>query len=332
MPSPFSFQRRWLRLPVVVLVLVLVLAPSVHCLTSPWSPPSSAKILRQDPLVYTIPQLLSPQECHEYQDYVMQWQSKGRPMTRSNPPKVSVDRSKLWPLPFFSLAAGIPSVVKTMDLDSSIGISVISGSSVSPTMLQILQAAFLPIAIAWILIILMVAAAPPLVQIISNPSVRTSVAMALNQEEDISFVTPLVDRIVTVTGHEWNRWEAPVLTRYDAGAIFAKHGDASLTRGSEWQDEGGQRVITCICYLNNCPGGGGETYFDRLNLAVVPEVGKALIFFPADYESLQADDRTTHESLPPLEDEKWIVQMFGRVGSRVPSPLGLPDEYPIKVV
>jgi prolyl 4-hydroxylase len=89
---------------------------------------------------------------------------------------------------------------------------------------------------------------------------------------------------------------------------------------------GGQRVITCICYLNTV-NEGGETSFDQMGINVKPTKGTALVFFPANVHTLKADERTTHESLPPVE-EKWIVQMFGRVG-RVPPPLGLSDLYGI---
>lgn len=301
------------------LLFLVIITRSAESFSTPLgslpSPPPSAVILHQDPLVYTIPNLLSPQECNDYQEHVLKLQSQGRPMTRSNPPKVSVDQSKLWPLPILSFAAGIPSVIKTIMHQDNY------------TMVQIIQAASLPIAIALTFTIILVLVTPLFIQSISNQSARTSVAMALNQVEDIAFVTPLVDRIVDATGHDWYQWEAPVVTRYDPGAIFAKHGDASPTFGSEWKEEGGQRIITCICYLNSCPGGGGETYFDPLDIAVVPEPGKALVFYPANKTTLQADDRTTHESLPPVSDEKWIVQLFGRVGPRVPPPLGLPEEY-----
>jgi hypothetical protein len=128
-------------------------------------------------------------------------------------------------------------------------------------------------------------------------------------------------------------WEAPVVTRYAPnGARFARHNDASPTRGSEWTDQGGQRVVTCICYLTSLPSNettGGETYFDVLDIAVRPTQGMALFFFPADSNTLVADDRTTHESLPTSpKHEKWIVQMFGRTQT-VPPPLGLPDNKAI---
>jgi prolyl 4-hydroxylase len=106
--------------------------------------------------------------------------------------------------------------------------------------------------------------------------------------------------------------------------VFATHNDASPTLGSEWSDLGGQRVVTAITYLNDCPTGGG-TRFDRLGITVQPKRGQTLIFYPADAQSLVADDRTRHESMEAV-DEKYIVQMFGRV-SRVPPPLGIPDSF-----
>jgi hypothetical protein len=60
---------------------------------------------------------------------------------------------------------------------------------------------------------------------------------------------------------------------------------------------------------------------------VTPQRGQVLVFFPADCTTKQADDRTTHESLPPMDQEKWIVQLFGRIGPRVPPPLGIPDDF-----
>ena len=94
--------------------------------------------------------------------------------------------------------------------------------------------------------------------------------------------------------------------------------------GSEWADLGGQRVVTAITYLNDCPT-GGATRFDRLGIAVQPKRGMTLVFYPADATTLAADDRTRHESMEAVE-EKYIVQMFGRAG-RVPRPLGLPESF-----
>jgi hypothetical protein len=270
------------------------------------------QVLSEDPLVYTITDLLSKEECEAYRQRVQEVQDS-RPMTRSNPPEVSLDIARLWPLPILSLGAGIPPLVKSLETTTDL----------SPV--NILTAILPNVALAFVAsIVLAFAVILPLVRMQSASSSRTSEAIAMNLQEDISFVRPLVDKICEITTAPWYSWEAPVVTRYDPGAIFARHGDASPTKGSEWKETGGQRVVTCICYLNTVPT-GGETYFDKLGLAVPPIAGQALVFFPADSTTWKADDRTTHESLPPGE-EKWIVQLFGRA-ERVPGPLGLPDSF-----
>jgi hypothetical protein len=279
------------------------------------------QVLSQDPLIYLVPDLLSPEECRDYQNYVQSLSD--RTMTRSNPPQVSLELSKLWPLPVLSLLAGVPPVVR--------GYLNAEGTTVNDwwDILQpLLPAALWNSAMALLASgLLAFAVVLPALRLYAHANARTSVAMALNQEADMEFVRPLVERIECLTTHPWTHWEAPVVTRYDPGARFALHGDASPTGGSEWQHQGGQRIVTCIVYLNCLEHGGGATSFPSLNLAVEPRPGQGLVFFPADSCTFQADDRTLHESLPTLPNQvKWIVQLFGRA-QRVPPPLGLPDAF-----
>lgn len=276
---------------------------------------SSVQILSEDPLIYVVPNLLSAQECEAYKVYVASNDSN-RPMTRSNPPAVFLDIFKLWPLPVLSLLAGVPPYFRLVERSSDVRIPDIL-SSVIPDIGIALTAMG---TFAWLLVM-------PLLRKVSDSSSRTSVATALNLEDDINFVRPLIKRVSAAAHcHPWQCWEAPVVTRYDPGAFFARHGDASPTRGSEWKDTGGQRVVTCICYLNTLKDGeGGETYFDKLDLAVSPQAGSALFFYPSDAQTWKADDQMTHQSLPTMK-EKWIVQLFGRA-ERVPPPLGFLDSF-----
>lgn len=273
---------------------------------------SNVEILSQDPLVYVVSNFLSTEECQAYREYVLQLSDRN--MTRSNPPEVSLDVSRLWPLPLLSLCASIPPVMRLAKEQSALSLS------------DALQVAIPNIVAALVTSgILAYGVVLPLLRHISNKSARTSVAVALNTKADHEFIRPLVNKVAKYTKHPWTHWEAPVVTRYDPGAIFARHGDASPIRGEEWKEMGGQRVVTCICYLNTLQE-GGETYFDRLDIAVKPKAGRALFFFPADGITWNADDRTTHESKPPSFEDKWIVQMFGRA-ERVPPPLGLADTF-----
>lgn len=265
------------------------------------------QLLSTDPLVYTVSNVLSAKECG---DFISRARTATEDeMTRSNPPEVSLDASRLWPIPFLCLGTAVPSI---LHLDH-------------PTMGEAVSAAVPPVAIALTVAAGLAFAVTQLVRSRSDASSRTSEALALNTERDYDLIHPLVERACRIASdHPWDCFEAPVLTRYGKGAVFATHCDASPTRGSEWADLGGQRVVTVITYLNDCSRGGG-TSFDRLGITVQPKQGSSLVFYPADGETLVSDDRTRHESLPAVE-EKYIVQMFGRVG-RVPPDLGLPDAF-----
>jgi hypothetical protein len=306
-------------------------------------------VLSVDPLIYLVPNLLSASECQVIIDRCRTLEHEGlRPMTQSNAPEVSLNVQKLWPLPWLSLGAGFPPLLNNNAAQES-SIEDLAAMCVPPIFLAFLASLVLSFGVVL-----------PLLRMVArgdasssaSSSLRTSVAMAWNQSEDFPYVKPLVNQICTLTHHPWTCWEAPVVTRYSTGARFARHSDASPTRGSEWKELGGQRVVTCICYLNTVrqqeqehgaasvekkikshhatKNVSGGTYFDKLNLCVTPVQGSALFFYPTHaHDPWQADDRTTHESLPVVgeNDEKYILQLFGRVGPRVPPPLGLPDSF-----
>ena len=273
-------------------------------------PNSEPEVLSEDPLVLVVRDFLSHEECETIRDYVQSIQkTEDRQMSRSNPPEVSIDVRKLWPLPFMSLIAAVPPILHHHH-ETNLSQLVLT---------NIFGALVASLALTYGVVL-------PFLRYLSKSTSRTSEAIALNREDDFETIRFFVDRVSTFTKHPWEKWEAPVVTRYEPGAIFARHGDASPTKGSEWRDLGGQRIVTSICYLNTLSDkDGGETYFDKLKFGVTPKAGSLLVFFPADKNTLQADQRTIHESLPPNQ-EKWIIQMFGRV-KRVPPPLGIEERY-----
>ena len=72
----------------------------------------------------------------------------------------------------------------------------------------------------------------------------------------------------------------------------------------------GQRVATCLIYLNE-DYEGGETAFPQLNLSFKGRAGDALVFFSAD-ASGRPDTRTVHEGRTPASGEKWLLSQFFR--------------------
>ncbi|KAL4440643.1 hypothetical protein ABPG77_000352 [Micractinium sp. CCAP 211/92] len=104
-------------------------------------------------------------------------------------------------------------------------------------------------------------------------------------------------------------YESLQMARYEAGQHFLAHEDgfpASLAR-----QNGFQRHATLLVYLNTVAQ-GGATRFDLLNLAVQPEKGKALLFFPA-FADGTADPRTLHTA-EDAEDTKWVTQQWAARG------------------
>jgi TPR repeat protein len=72
----------------------------------------------------------------------------------------------------------------------------------------------------------------------------------------------------------------------------------------------GQRVATCLIYLND-DYEGGETEFPKLGLSFKGRKGDALIFFSAD-PSGRPDPRTVHAGRTPTSGQKWLLSQFFR--------------------
>ena len=285
-------------------------------------------ILSSNPRIFTIENFLKPEECMEFINRAKSISSSGltdRRMTQSNPPEVSISISRLWPLPFLSIFAGLPPTIHLFS-DTKLPDS----STVQISIQKIIETAFPNVAIASCVSILLVFFTSQMINVMSFQASRTSEAMAFNKSDDLPFINSIVLKACEVSGipnFSYENLEAPVITRYETGAIFSTHNDASPAKGSEWKHLGGQRVFTMIIYLTSVYN-GGETFFDKLNINVKPKQGMALIFYPSDINTLEADHLTTHESKVTLEgeNEKWIIQIFGRI-CKVPPPLGIKDEF-----
>tara|TARA_B100000401_G_C52227424_1_gene448939 strand:- start:46 stop:312 length:267 start_codon:yes stop_codon:yes gene_type:complete len=79
--------------------------------------------------------------------------------------------------------------------------------------------------------------------------------------------------------------------------------------GKKFVEDGGQRIITVLMYLNDVKK-GGCTYFTEINKRFAPKKGSAIIFFPS-YLNRDIDTRAIHCAEEAI-NKKWVSQLWVR--------------------
>lgn len=103
------------------------------------------------------------------------------------------------------------------------------------------------------------------------------------------------------------------IVNYQVGGEYKPHYDffnLDSLGGRVYCRIGGQRVLSLVLYLNT-PEAGGETIFPKIDLAVKPVKGDALLFHDID-EFGKEDPLTLHGGAPVLAGEKWIATAWFR--------------------
>mmetsp|Transcript_5983 Transcript_5983/g.14865 ORF Transcript_5983/g.14865 Transcript_5983/m.14865 type:complete len:142 (+) Transcript_5983:3-428(+) len=106
--------------------------------------------------------------------------------------------------------------------------------------------------------------------------------------------------------------ELPQVGRYLPTQQYRHHFDAfdlGNADGRRFAQNGGQRVVTILVYLNDCAQ-GGQTDFPSMNIQVSPRKGSAVVFFPATVDGY-LDKRALHAALPAI-DTKYVSQVWIR--------------------
>jgi prolyl 4-hydroxylase len=142
---------------------------------------------------------------------------------------------------------------------------------------------------------------------------RTSQGMNFHHGLRDVVVTSIIRRLCGLAGCEFSQTEALTVLMYHPGAEYRLHPDYFRTdtdAGKMQLRNGGQRIKTIICYLNEV-GEGGETAFPELNIRVRPEPGSVVYFENADKQG-QPFLESRHAGLPVLEGIKWISTLWIR--------------------
>lgn len=107
--------------------------------------------------------------------------------------------------------------------------------------------------------------------------------------------------------------EPPNLLHYAPGQQYERHFDFIDPRVPAFKDElaiMGQRIVTCLVYLND-GFEGGDTEFPAIGWRYRGKPGDALIFNNVTPQG-QPDMASLHAGTPPTRGEKWLLSQWVR--------------------
>jgi len=110
-------------------------------------------------------------------------------------------------------------------------------------------------------------------------------------------------RIASATATMVTQGEPLTVLRYQPGQQYRPHLDAL-------PNEGNQRMLTAILYLNDGYQ-GGETVFPLLDITVTPRAGDLLVFANVDTRGAP-ESRSRHAGQPVTAGTKWIATRWIR--------------------
>lgn len=127
-------------------------------------------------------------------------------------------------------------------------------------------------------------------------------------------IAALCERISILVGLPLQQAESLQLIHYFATQEYAPHfdaWDAATEAGQRCMARGGQRLVTCLLYLNDVEAGGGTT-FPKLDITVAARTGRMLIFHNCHVGTTIRHPASLHGGMPVLAGEKWACNLWFR--------------------
>lgn len=126
-------------------------------------------------------------------------------------------------------------------------------------------------------------------------------------------ITGIEERIAEILSLDVINGEGLQVLNYGVGQEYKPHFDffdPNLKGTPKVIAVGGQRVATCIMYLNDVEA-GGETRFPEVDIQVAPRKGDAILFYNLLPHG-EVDRKSLHASLPVTAGEKWVATKWVR--------------------
>jgi prolyl 4-hydroxylase len=142
---------------------------------------------------------------------------------------------------------------------------------------------------------------------------RTAQNMWIYESTDLT--RKIKNIIYEKTGLPIENQENVHIVKYSIGGEYKEHHDFFHPNTDYFQSQiqrGGQRVYSCLFYLND-DFEGGETDFPKVQHSVKPELGK-LVVWKNLHNDMSINLNSLHAGLPVIEGEKWICVIWVREG------------------
>ncbi|MEM9164486.1 MAG: 2OG-Fe(II) oxygenase [Cyanobacteria bacterium P01_F01_bin.4] len=133
-----------------------------------------------------------------------------------------------------------------------------------------------------------------------------------------SVLSQLSNRISKLINIPLDNAESFQLIHYHETQKYSAHYDAweaNTERGQRCMARGGQRLVTCLLYLNTVEEGGG-TCFPKLDMEIRAVRGRMVVFHNCFAGTNQRHPASLHGGLPVIRGEKWACNLWFREKSR----------------
>jgi len=131
--------------------------------------------------------------------------------------------------------------------------------------------------------------------------------------------TDVAVRISKLVNIPLSHAESFQVVHYSVAQEYQPHVDTFDPEVKEYKPylkNGGQRISTALCYLNNVEE-GGETIFPNLSKTIKPEKGKIIVFDDCYKNTDKPHPDSLHGGLPVVKGEKWVFNLWFRRNPRI---------------
>jgi len=141
--------------------------------------------------------------------------------------------------------------------------------------------------------------------------VRTSSGAWIGRSSDNPIIKKFTKRVSMWSTLPKSHGEDIQFLEYQPGQYYKPHYDFFDPEiYSAFLVDGGQRVASVLCFLNDVPK-GGETLFPEVNLSVKPKKGAAIVWFNSLLNGT-LDRKSMHGGEPVQEGVKYVVVQWMR--------------------